>query len=210
MGEAYAVRGRGVGGDHNQAVADLGEPLVDGAELVDVHGLGDDNLRARGLELLVDLRRRAEGVGGGGHRPEHGSAHEGEYEFRSVLEEDHDDIPLPDPELGQSGGGPAAQEVGLREGVDLPGGGGDDAGGFGQLGQLLEAVGVEREMVRDGDIRELRPEDDRLRRLGFRRTARSGDLGLGLMGSNGDHDCLDGRRPLVVLLLFCTKKRKKL
>lgn len=188
-GEGDATLGGLIDGDHLQVLSDRREHLV--AELVDELGLCDDELRAGGLELLEDLRRRAEGIGGSGHGAEHGGGEEGEGELGAVLQEEHDGVPLPDAEGGQSGGSPARLELGLREGEGLTGGAGDETRAVGILGGLLEAVTMEGKVVRDGDIGEPRPEDRRLRRRHRRRRHLGGiagsDLGLGLEGRNGQH-----------------------
>lgn len=122
------------------------------SELGDVHGLGDDELGFGGGELLEDLGGGVEGVGGGGDGADHGGGEEGEDELRGVLEEDHDDVALVDAELGETGSDLAGKEVRFSVGVDSAGGTHDEAGTVGELREVLEAVGMEGEVVGDGYI----------------------------------------------------------
>lgn len=69
---------------------------------------------------------------------------------------------LLDANLVEARGDAAGSELDLGVGVDLAGGAVDDAWPVLELGDVLEAVGVEGEVIRDVDVRELRPEDELL------------------------------------------------
>uniref|UniRef100_A0A7C9CUW7 Uncharacterized protein n=1 Tax=Opuntia streptacantha TaxID=393608 RepID=A0A7C9CUW7_OPUST len=121
--------------------------------------MGHDQLGVGHLQLLEDLRGRVEGIGGGGDGPDHGRSHEAEHEFGAVLEEDHHHIPLLQAQFGQPRRRLPANKVGLRVGVDSAGGPRDQAGEFGGLGEILEEVRVEREVVVYANVGEPRFED---------------------------------------------------
>ncbi|BAS80427.1 Os02g0697450, partial [Oryza sativa Japonica Group] len=159
-----------VDGDHGERV------VADGAgvdpwerlvlpELVDVDGLGEDELHAGGLELLVDLLRRAERVGGGGDRAEERRGEERHGELHAVLEQHHDAVAVADAQPVQRRGGPAAQQARLGERVRPPRGRRDEARRVGELGRPGEAVLVQGQVAGDVDVRKLGPEHrHRLRR----------------------------------------------
>lgn len=67
-----------------------------------------------------------------------------------------------DADLIEARGGSTGRELDLRVGVYLPRGAIDDAGPVLELRDVLKAVRVEGEVVRDIDVRELRPEDELL------------------------------------------------
>uniref|UniRef100_A0A804NUU1 Uncharacterized protein n=1 Tax=Zea mays TaxID=4577 RepID=A0A804NUU1_MAIZE len=138
-------------------------------ELGDVGGVGDDDLRAGGAELLVDLLRRAEWVGGRGDGAEEGRAEEGEHELDGVLEQEHDAVALGDAEPVEARRGLAAQEARLGVRVGPPRGRRDEARRARRLRRPREAVVVERQVGGDVDVRQLRPEHGLLRRRNRRR-----------------------------------------
>ncbi|KAM2697668.1 hypothetical protein EV1_041892 [Malus domestica] len=87
------------------------------SELIDVLGLSDDEFGISGFDLLENLGRGVEGVGGGGNGADQGSAHKSEDELCAVLKEDHDDVAFLDAEIGEAGAGLLRNEVGLGERV---------------------------------------------------------------------------------------------
>lgn len=139
-------------GDYLEVLPHL--EFIVSTELVRELGVGNDQFSVGGLELLEYLGGGVEGVGGGRDSTDHGGTEEGEDEFWAVLEEEHDDIPLLDAKMGEAGGGFPAEEVCFGVGVDFSGGTGDEAGEVSGVGKLLEQVGVEGEVVGDGDIGE--------------------------------------------------------
>lgn len=156
IGEGDAAVGEGAidADDGNVEVDDLG----------DVAGLGEDDAGGGCGRLLGDLGRGVEGVGGGDDGAEAGGGEEGEGEGLAVGKEEHEDFPAAEAEAVEACGGAAGKEIdvgvcqsGACEGVD-------EAGAVAVGGEVLEAVGVEGEVVRDLDVGKLRPEDGLLRR----------------------------------------------
>lgn len=147
--EAQATVRRRIGAQNFDA-AFLREAL----NLVHERGLSNYNLSVGGPGLLRDLRRLVQRVGGGADGPAVGGAEEGENELGAVLEEDHDDVALADADVGEAGGNAAGGEVDGGVGVDVAGGSVDEAWAVLELGEAVEAVGVEREVVGDVNVRE--------------------------------------------------------
>lgn len=96
-----------------------------------------------------------EGVGGGGGGAAVGGAEEGEDKFGGVGEEEHDDIALVDSEVVEAGGDFAGGELDVGVGEDVAGGAINDAGAVCKLVDVLEAVGVEGDVIGDVDVGEL-------------------------------------------------------
>lgn len=103
--------------------------------------------------MLGNLRRREVRVGGGGDGAEHGRRHERENELRRVVEENHDNVASADSEFGESRGGLTRESVGLGVGIGFSGGAEDQTGAMGENREILEAVGVEGEVIGDGNVR---------------------------------------------------------
>ena len=151
----HAVLRRIVDGNDGETFSDLCHLSVGVVpELVDVLRLRDDDFRLGSIQLLENFGRSVEGVGGGGDGSDHGSSEKGEREFGAVLEEDHDDVSLFEAEVGEPSSDFARNEVGFCKGVGFVGGSDDQAWTIGELGVVFKAVGVEREVVGDGNFRE--------------------------------------------------------
>lgn len=147
--------------------------------LLVVGRLRDEELGLGGLRLLRDLGGSEERIRGGGHGAAVGGAEEGEDEFGGIGEEDHDYVTLPDSELVEAGGDASGGELDVVVGVDMAGGGTDEAGAGSEFGEVLEAVGMEREVFGDVYVRELGPENEVVLLLGFCSHWRNeGELGL--------------------------------
>lgn len=110
----------------------------------------DDEFSFGSSELLRDFGGGVEWVGGGGDGAEHGGCHEGEDELGRVREEDHDDVTFIDAKVGHSGGELSRKDMGVGVGVGFSAG--DETCTVGELGEFLEAVSVEGEVVRDGYV----------------------------------------------------------
>lgn len=119
-----------------------------------------DELRGRGLCLLDYLGGRVERVRGGYRRPDARSPEECQDEFGAVLEEEHDDVVLVNAELVEPRRDFARSELDVGVGVGLAGVAVNEAGAVFELGDVFEAVGVEREVVGDVNIGEFGPENE--------------------------------------------------
>ena len=142
------VEGAAVDGGHGHAALG-GEP----AHLLHGAGLGDDHLGPRRGRLAVDLVRGVERVGRGGGGAQPRGAEEDEGELGAVAEQVHHHVALPHPEPAQRrrGGPREALHVGVGvDGARLPV---DEARAGGYLRETLEAVGLQREVARDLDVR---------------------------------------------------------
>lgn len=127
-----------------------------GQDLVDVAALRDDEFGLGGLGLLEDLGGGEEGVGHGGGGADEGGGEEGEGELGAVREEEHDRVVMRDSaEAVEAGGDSAGGELDIGVGEGLAGGAVDQARFGAVVGDVLEAVGVEGEVVGDVDVREL-------------------------------------------------------
>jgi hypothetical protein len=158
VGERDAPLGAVARGDDG----DAGEP----AHLGDERRLGDDDGGAGGGGLLGDLGRGVERVGRGGGGAEAGACEERQRELDGVGEQQHHRAAGAHAERGAHPHRHAArQAVHVAEREHLPRGPVDEAGAVAAVGQALEDVVVEREVVRDGDVRERRAEHRLGRRL---------------------------------------------
>ena len=129
-------------------------------DFVDEGGLCYDELGGGGGGLLGDLGGGVEGVGGGDGGAAVGGTEEGEDELGAVLEEEEDDVALLDAELVEAGGDFSGGEFHSGVGEGLAGGAVDEAGAVLELGQVLEAVCVEREVRWDVNVGEFRTENE--------------------------------------------------
>ena len=124
-------------------------------DFVDVARLGDDELRVRGFGLFGNLRRSEKRVGGGcGCAAERGGE-EREDELGAVREEDHHDVVFVNAEFLKTGGDATGGDMDVGVSVHVAGGTVDQARLGGELGDVLEDVVVEREVIGDVNIRKL-------------------------------------------------------
>ncbi|KAH7865240.1 hypothetical protein Vadar_004082 [Vaccinium darrowii] len=126
-----------------------------GQDFVDVAVLSYDELRFGGFGLFQDFRWGEEGVGHGAGGAEVGGGEEGEDEFRRVREQEHDRVVLFDSVFAEADGDSPGGELDVGIGVDFTSRAVDQAGVRAVVGDVLEDVGVEGEVVGDVDVREL-------------------------------------------------------
>lgn len=135
---------------------------IDCADFLDGGGVGYDEAGGGGGDLLADFGGGEERIGSGGDGATVGDGEEREDEFRRVGEKEHDDMAAADAKAVQGGGEAAGGKEDVRVGEDRGGGGIYEARVVGGVDgrDVLEQVGMEREVVRDGDVGESGTEDD--------------------------------------------------
>ena len=111
-------------------------------DFIDVRRLRYDEAGLGGGDLLGELRRGVEGVGGGDSGAAAGGAEEGEGEVGAVSEEEHDDVALADADVLEAGSDAAGGVVDVGVGEGGAGVGVDEAWAVVEEWKVLEDVGV--------------------------------------------------------------------